>query len=339
MTGNGGRPTTGAWRDAPILVVALGGNAITRPDDEPSVGAQFSRTRATAELLVPIIASGRYRLVITHGNGPQVGNILLRSDVAEEAGVLPRLPIDSAVADTQGAMGYMIQQCISNALWESGIRIPAVTVVTQVIVDEDDPAFSNPTKPVGRFYPEDEAEQVKRVHGWTMKEDSQGRGSRRVVPSPIPQEIVEQDIISELLDQGVIVIACGGGGIPVVTAEGGSLQGTEAVIDKDLASALLANNVGAKTFAIATEVENVFIDYGSSSQRALESVGVDELSTYLSDGQFPSGSMGPKVQAVIGYLERGGERAIITSPDALERALDGLAGTQITSARPAAASR
>jgi carbamate kinase len=336
MTASGGRLDKTAWRDAPILVTALGGNAITRAGDEPSVGAQFKRTRATAELLVPIVASGKHRLVITHGNGPQVGNILLRSDVAEEAGVLPRLPIDSAVADTQGAMGYMIQQCLSNALWESGIRVPVVTVVTQVIVDEDDAAFSDPTKPVGRYYTDDDAAKARREHGWVMKEDPQGRGWRRVVPSPRPREIVEQDVISELLDEGVIVIACGGGGIPVVAGTGGSLAGIDAVIDKDLASSLLANNVGAQTFAIATEVENAFINYGKADEEALTSLDSDRLAAYAERGHFAPGSMGPKVEAVIGFVERGGDRAIITSPHALERALTGAAGTHVVPARSAA---
>jgi carbamate kinase len=318
-----------ARSQTPVLVAALGGNAITRPGDEPSVGAQFERTRATADLLVPIIASGRHRLVITHGNGPQVGNILLRSDVTAEAGVLPRLPIDSAVADTQGAMGYMIQQCLANALWESGIRIPVVTLVTQVIVDEDDPDFRDPSKPIGRFYPEAEARKLGAEHGWTMKEDRHGKGWRRVVPSPKPKEIVEQDIVRELLDDGVIVIACGGGGVPVVSGEGGSLQGTEAVIDKDLASGLLANHVGAAVFAIVTEVDNVCIDYGTPDESPLTEVDVPALKAYAEQGQFPPGSMGPKVEAVIGYLERGGRRAIVTSPRELESALEGAAGTHV----------
>jgi carbamate kinase len=332
MARNRGTHNKSAWRDTQILVVALGGNAITRTGDEPSVGAQFKRTRETAELLVPIVASGTYRLVVTHGNGPQVGNILLRSDIAEEAGALPRLPIDSAVADTQGAMGYMIQQCLANALWESGIRIPVVTIVTQVIVDEDDPAFADPSKPVGRYYPDDAAERARRDHGWVMKRDPQGRGWRRVVPSPAPREIVEQDAISELLDEGVIVIACGGGGIPVIAGSGGSLQGVDAVIDKDLASSLLANNVGADTFAIATEVDNVYVNYGKPEQIALTTVDVDELAAYSEQGHFAPGSMRPKVDAVIGYLERGGQRAIVTSPESLEEALRGRLGTQVARA-------
>jgi carbamate kinase len=329
MTGDGAPRSAGAWSDAPILVVALGGNAITRPTDEPSVDAQFSRTRETAELLVPIIEKGEHRLVITHGNGPQVGNILLRSDIAEEAGVLPRLPLDSAVADTQGAMGYMIQQCLSNALWESGIRIPVVTVVTQVIVDEEDPAFRDPAKPIGRYYRDDQVDRLQRDHGWTMKPDPGGRGWRRVVPSPAPREIVEEDVVSELLGEGVIVIACGGGGIPVVTAEGGALKGTEAVIDKDLASALLANHIGANTFAIATEVEYVYVEFGTPRQRQLDEVDVDTLLALRDAGHFPAGSMGPKVQAVVDFVTRGGDGAIITSPEALELALKGGTGTHV----------
>jgi carbamate kinase len=317
--------------------VALGGNAISRSDDEPSVAAQFDRTRATAELLVPIIASGDHRLVITHGNGPQVGNILLRSDIAEEAGVLPRLPIDSAVADTQGAMGYMIQQCLSNALWESGIRLPVATIVTQVIVDEDDPAFADPTKPIGRYYTDEDADRLRAEHGWAMKQDSQGRGWRRVVPSPQPREIVEEDVIAELLAEGVIVIACGGGGVPVVAGEGGSLKGIDAVIDKDLASSLLANHLGAETFAIVTEVERVYLDYGTDNERALHEIDADTLRRYHAAGHFAPGSMGPKVEATIGFVERGGKRAIITTPGSLPASLQGETGTVITLARPLSA--
>jgi carbamate kinase len=329
MKGDRVQPAENVWSAAPALVVALGGNAISRADDEPSVAAQFRRTRATAELLVPIIESGRFRLVLTHGNGPQVGNILLRADLATEAGVLPPLPIDAAVADTQGAMGYMIQQCLSNALWESGIRIPVVTVVTQVIVDEDDPDFADPSKPIGRFYDHDQAESLQAEYDWTMKQDKSSGKWRRVVPSPRPKEIVEQDIVRELLDEGVIVIACGGGGVPVVAGEGGSLKGVDAVVDKDLASALLAESVGAEVFAIVTEVDRVFIDFGTPTSIGLDEVDVASLRRYQADGQFPAGSMGPKIEAVIQYVERGDGRAIITSPESLERGLDGKAGTQV----------
>jgi carbamate kinase len=337
MKGDGPKASRGAWSGAPVLVVALGGNAISRADDEPSVAAQFERTRATAELLVPIIESGGFRLVITHGNGPQVGNILLRADLATEAGVLPPLPIDAAVADTQGAMGYMIQQCLSNALWESGIRIPVVTVVTQVIVDEDDPDFTDPSKPIGRFYDKDQARALESEYGWTMKSDKSSGKWRRVVPSPEPREIVEQDVVRELLDEGVIVIACGGGGVPVVAGEGGSLQGVDAVIDKDLASSLLAGAVDAAVFAIVTEVDRVFINFGDPNAVGLDEVDVASLRSYQAEGQFPPGSMGPKVEAVIQYIERGGKRAIITAPESLERALAGRAGTQILNGLPAEA--
>lgn len=316
----------GVWAGKPILVIALGGNAITRPEDGPSVESQFERTRETVETLLPIVASGAYRIVLTHGNGPQVGSILLRSDVAAEAGLLPRLPIDSAVADTQGAMGYMIQQCFSNALWESGIRLPVVTIVTQVLVDDEDPAFQNPTKPIGRFYPPEEVEKLEQ-HGWVMTE--QKGGWRRVVPSPIPSEIIEEDVIRELLDAGVIVIACGGGGVPVVAAEGGSLRGVEAVIDKDLATSLLATHIGAQTLAILTAVDNVALNYGTGEEAALDEVDVDDLRLFASEGQFPAGSMGPKIDAVVGFVERGGPQAIITSAEKLAEALEGKAGTHI----------
>jgi carbamate kinase len=318
--------SAGVWSDKPILVVALGGNAITRPGDEPSVGAQFRRTRETVDYLLPIIESGIYRLVITHGNGPQIGNILLRSDLATEAGELPPLPIDSAVADSQGAMGYMIQQCLSNALWESGIRLPVATIVTQVLVDEEDPAFQKPTKPIGRTYPSEQLGGLMR-HGWVMAQ--QKGGWRRVVASPVPTEIVEEDIIEAVLGQGVIVIACGGGGVPVIASEGGSLRGVEAVIDKDLATALLATNIGAHTLAILTGVDNVALNYGASEQLALEEVDVEDLRRYAAQGQFPAGSMGPKIDAVIGFVERGGQRAIITSEKLLADALEGRAGTQV----------
>jgi len=308
--------------------VALGGNAITRSGDELSVGAQFRRTRETVDCLLEIIESGTYRLVLTHGNGPQIGNILLRSDLATEAGELPPLPIDAAVADTQGAMGYMIQQCLSNALWESGIRLPVATIVTQVLVDEEDPAFQNPTKPIGRFYRSEQVEGLKR-HGWVMTE--QDGGWRRVVASPVPTEIIEEDVIEALLGEGVIVIACGGGGVPVIAAEGGSLRGVEAVIDKDLATALLATNIGAHTLAILTGVDNVALNYGASEQSALNEVDVEDLRRYAAEGQFPVGSMGPKIDAVVGFVERGGPRAIITSAERLADALESRAGTLVVS--------
>lgn len=325
---------SGAWTGVPVLVVALGGNAITRPGDEPSVQAQFRRTRETVEHLVPIVASGRWRVVVTHGNGPQVGNILLRSDLAAEAGELPPLPVDSAVADTQGAMGYMVQQCLSNALWESGVRLPVVTVVTQVVVDDDDPAFAEPSKPIGRFYSDDEVAGLER-HGWALRRDPGGRGWRRVVASPRPREIVEEDVVRELIAAGVVVIACGGGGIPVAPGPGGTLVGVEAVVDKDSASALLANHVGADTFAILTDVDRVEVDHGKPTAAPLDAVDAATLRALLDAGQFPPGSMGPKVEAMLDFVARGGRRAIVTDDAHLQDALEGRAGTTLEAA-PAA---
>ncbi len=319
----------------PILVIALGGNAITRADDDRSVEAQFGRTCATVELLLPVIASRRWRVVITHGNGPQVGSVLLRSDLAAEAGALPRLPIDVAVSDTQGGMGYMIQQVLGNAMWEAGLHQPVATVITQVIVDEHDPDFGDPSKPVGRFYPEGSLGDLEQ-HGWAMKPDGEGRGWRRVVPSPEPREIVELPVVAELLGAGVTVIACGGGGIPVVAGASGSLEGVEAVIDKDLASALLATGLKADTLAILTEVEHVYTGYATEDQTALDELDVDTLWALAAEGHFSPGSMGPKVEAVGRFVEAGGTRSIITDPEHLEVALEGRAGTRVVAAPTAA---
>jgi carbamate kinase len=313
--------------DPPLMVVALGGNAISRAGDEPSVGAQFARTRATVDHLLAVIAAGDRRMVLTHGNGPQVGNILLRSDLAAEAGELPPLPVDSAVADTQGAMGYMIQQCLANALWESGIDIPVATVVTQVIVDEGDPAFSAPAKPIGRFYDDREVGALER-HGWTLSRDAQGRGWRRVIASPAPREIVEVPVIRELVDAGVLVVACGGGGVPVIAGPSGALHGTEAVIDKDLASSLLARSLGATTLAILTDVEHAFLDYGAPTQRAIGEIEARDLAAVAEAGHFAAGSMGPKIAAALSFVEEG-RRAIITSPECIAQALAGHTGTHV----------
>jgi carbamate kinase len=234
-------------------------------------------------------------------------------------------------------MGYMIGQCLANELWESGLQAPVATIVTQVIVDEDDPAFLDPSKPVGRFYPGAEVDDLRR-HGWTLKEDPQGRGFRRVVPSPAPLEIVEEPVIRALLDSGVIVIACGGGGVPVRADEAGALTGVEAVIDKDLASSLLATQVRASALAILTDVDRVYLDYGAPDERALDEVDAATLKRLHEQGHFPSGSMGPKVEAVVGFVERGGKRAIITSPERLADALEGRAGTHVTAHAEAAVS-
>lgn len=324
-----------------MLVVALGGNAISREGDEPSVAAQYVRTRETARLLAPLLTSGDWRAVITHGNGPQVGNILLRSDLAAEARELPRLPVDAAVADTQGAMGYMIQQCLWNGLRAVGADLRTATVVTRVVVDADDPAFENPTKPIGRHYPADQADEVASLHGWQMEEDAAGRGFRRVIASPRPHAIIEVDVVRHLLDRDVVVIACGGGGVPVVREPSGDLTGVDAVVDKDLASSLLARELGASAFAIVTDVEHVYADFGTPQARALEEVDAAELRAMVDAGSFPAGSMGPKVEAVLAFLERNpAGNAVITSPERLVDALAGRGGTRVRTARsvPAAPS-
>jgi carbamate kinase len=242
--------------------------------------------------------------------------------------------VDSAVADTQGAMGYMIQQCLANALWESGIDTPVATVVTQVIVDEGDPAFTHPSKPIGRFYEDADVEALER-HGWTLSRDPQGRGWRRVIASPAPREIVEVPAIRELVDAGVLVVACGGGGVPVIAGASGALEGVEAVIDKDLASALLARSLEATTLVILTDVERAFLDYGAPTQRPLGVVDAQELAGLAEAGHFPAGSMGPKIAAALSFVGEA-KRAIITSPECISEALAGRTGTHVVaSSRPA----
>jgi carbamate kinase len=310
-------------RERPV-VVALGGNAISPPGSRSPIPAQYERTMETAHQLVHLTERPT---VVTHGNGPQVGNVLLRSDLA--AHLLPRLPLDTCVADTQGGMGFMLQQCLDNAFCQAGVRRQTVTVVTRAVVDFDDPAFGQPSKPIGNFYEEAEARRRMAADGWVMKEDA-GRGWRRVVPSPEPKEIVEERAIRALLEGGAIVIAAGGGGVPVVRQADGSLVGVEAVIDKDLASALLAANLGAEVLLILTGVEHVALDFGRPTQRHLHEVRASELAGHADAGQFAPGSMLPKVQAALRFLERGGGRAVITTPELSEKALAGETGTQVT---------
>ena len=319
------------------ILVALGGNAISRSGEEGTIVQQFGHTRETMEEIARGVA-GRYRrLLITHGNGPQIGSIILRSELA--APEIYPLPLDTCVSDSEGGMGYMIQQIMQNVLrkWhdEPGAKTEwrlrdkcVVCVLTQVRVDPQDPMWSNPTKFIGRFYTMAEADKLKDERKWQMREDS-GRGWRRVVPSPDPAEIIEIDAIRALLESGVIVIAAGGGGIPVVRDPDGDIHGVEAVIDKDLASALLARTLGIGTFAILTGVEQVAIDYGKPSQQFLKRLTAAEARRYLSEGQFPAGSMGPKIQAALNYLQDGGGRVIITSPESFSAALEGNAGTEI----------
>jgi carbamate kinase len=265
-------------------------------------------------------------VVVTHGNGPQVGFIMRRSELARHE--LHPVPLDSCDADTQGAIGYMIQQSLENEFLRRGLKRSAVALVTQVEVDADSPAFTHPSKPIGAFMDEATARARAAQEGWTVREDA-GRGWRRVVPSPEPKAIVELAAIKALVDAGFVVTAVGGGGIPVVRDGEGLLRGVEAVIDKDYASSLLATDLDADQFVISTSVERVFLDFRKPGERAIDRMTLAEARRHLADGQFGEGSMAPKIAAAIRYLERGGKRAVITSPEQLERAVDGLAGTSI----------
>ncbi len=312
-----------------VAVVAIGGNSLVRNDDS-SVGAARAALAETAGHLVSMAAAG-WALALTHGNGPQVGFGLLRSDAA--AGVAPRLPLDVLGAETQGSIGYLIQQALAGALTARGISRHVATIVTQVVVDEHDPAFGQPAKPIGPFYPRGEAEGHMREQRWAMVEDA-GRGWRRVVPSPEPCTFVEAPVIRALLDQDVVVVAAGGGGIPVVRRETG-YAGIEAVVDKDLASAVLAHDLGASLLLMSTPVERVALHYGTPAERAIETMSARDAVRYLDEGHFPPGSMGPKIQAAIRFLEDGGETVIITAPWAIGEALAGKGGTRIIARRQA----
>ena len=310
---------------SPLAVIAIGGNSLILDSKKITVADQYQAASETAHHIAALVAAG-YRVVITHGNGPQVGFILLRSDLARN--VLHQVPLDSCVADTQGALGYQIGQTLANELKRQGIQKPIATVVTQVLVDNRDPAFANPTKPIGSFYTEEEAQKHKAESGWTLKEDA-GRGWRRVVASPKPLRIVEENTVRLLLEQDVVVIAVGGGGIPVRENEKGELEGCAAVIDKDLASCLLAKNLKADLFIISTGVDKVAVDYKKPTQRELDKLTVAEAKKYLAEGQFPAGSMGPKIEAAIDFLEHGGKEVIITQPFLLEDAIAGRNGTHL----------
>lgn len=308
-----------------IVVVALGGNAITREFEEGNITEQFENTRLSLRSVIRLIQDG-YRVVVTHGNGPQVGNALIR--VEETRHIVPPLPLGVIVADLEGGMGYMIEQCLQNKLHDAGLQKDVTTVLTQVIVDPDDPSIQNPTKFVGPFFKQEQVADLEIQRGWTMKEDK-GRGFRRVVASPIPKGIVEKKIITTLLRENIVVIAAGGGGIPVYYDKRGWLEGIDAVIDKDLASAVLGNEIGAARLIILTGVDKVAIGYKTENQRDLDNLKVTEAQKYLDAGEFPKGSMGPKIQAAINFLENGGNEVLITSIEKVSDALDGKSGTLI----------
>ncbi len=288
-----------------------------------TAGEQLENVRKACRHLVGIIQQG-HSVVITHGNGPQVGDILLKDEMAKDT--LPPMPLDVCGAESQGMIGYMIQQSLRNELRRVGLNTQVTTVLTETVVDANDPAFSRPTKPVGPFYSASEAAALKEKRGWYLVNDS-GRGYRRAVPSPDPESIVQGEMIRELVDLGAIVVAAGGGGIPV-TAEGES-RGVEAVIDKDLGAAVLAKVVKADVLMILTDVEKVYLDYGKPSQRPVERLTLKECGELLRQGQFPPGSMGPKIESAVRFLEGGGDSVIITSLEMAEAALAGRAGTRI----------
>lgn len=313
-----------------VLVIAFGGNAIHPSGQRGTLEEQRENVRRMSAELGRLVLAG-HRVVATHGNGPQVGELMLRSDMT--AGTIPPVTMDVAGAMTQGQIGYLLQQEIGNFLTGQGKQAQVCSLVTQVEVDADDPAFGAPSKPIGRFYGKEEAERLERESGWHMVEDA-GRGYRRVVPSPMPHTIVEWPAIRALLESGQIVIAAGGGGVPVVRNARGGYEGVEAVIDKDRSAQKLATLVGANVLVLLTEVESVAVDFGTPEQRPLHEVTLDEIRRHHAEGQFPKGSMGPKIEAAISFLEAGGDRVIITSARYLEEAVAGRAGTRITVSAP-----
>lgn len=310
----------------PVAVIAVGGNSLILDDKHKTIADQYAATVETSKHIAGMIQAG-WNVVLTHGNGPQVGFILRRSELALHE--LHPVPLDYCGADTQGAIGYMFQRALHNEFRAREIHKQAATLVTQVLVDKHDPAFQNPTKPIGSFMNAELAARKRAEEGWQMVEDA-GRGWRRVVPSPLPEAIVERDAIEALIQGGFVVICSGGGGIPVYKDADGNLVGLEAVIDKDFAGALLASSIHADLFLISTAVERVAINFNKPNQEWLERMDVGQAKEYLAQGHFLKGSMAPKIQAAISFLERGGKQALITNPENLERALNGETGTRIT---------
>lgn len=308
-----------------LYVVAIGGNSLIKDSKHKSIPDQYRNTDETSSYLADLIAAGM-NVVVTHGNGPQVGFILMRSELSK--GNIHEVPLDVCGADTQGAIGYHLQQTMGNQLLKRGIRRSICTVVTQVKVNREDPSFQTPTKPIGPFLTQEEALRCRDEKGWSVMEDA-GRGWRRVVASPRPTEIVEIEVIRQLVSEGHIVVAVGGGGIPVIEEEDGTLLGVAAVIDKDLASALLANDLDADGLVISTGIDKVCLNFGKPDQMKLDELTVADARKYLAEGQFKPGSMKPKIEAAIEFLERGGKTVVICSPDSIAEAVRGDAGTRI----------
>jgi len=308
-------------------VIAIGGNSLIKDKQHQTVEDQYQAVKETCFHIADMIEAG-WDVAIGHGNGPQVGYILRRSEIAAKAVGLHEVPLDACGADTQGALGYALQQNLCNEFRRRKIRKSVATVVTQVRVDRDDPAFANPSKPIGSFMDEAAAHDRIARDGWSMVEDA-GRGWRRVVASPRPKEIVELDAVKTLLNAGIITITVGGGGVPVARNEDGDLRGVAAVIDKDFASSLLAQSIGAELFLISTAVEQVYLNFHRPNQRAIAEMSVSEAKRYLAEGHFAKGSMEPKIRAVVQYLEAGGKLAIITDPEHITAALRGETGTRV----------
>jgi len=306
-------------------VIALGGNAIMQKGEEGDIHQQFTNTRKTLTGIMELIKRD-YRLVITHGNGPQVGNLFLMVEATRD--LVTELPLGVCVADTQGQMGYMIQQSLQNRLIREGYNYQVMTLVTQVVVDKNDPAFKHPTKPIGPFYSKEEGKKIERERGWKVVEDS-GRGYRLVVPSPTPLRVVETEVIQMLLEDDVIVIAAGGGGIPVVIEPDNTYKEADVVVDKDLASSILARDILADLLVILTGVDKVAIHFNTPEEKTFDELHIDEAMAYFHQGHFPAGSMGPKIRAAVDFLENGGEQVIITSIPKVGEALEGKNGTKI----------
>ena len=312
-----------------VAVVAIGGNSLIKDEKHKSVEDQYQASKETTYHIADMIEAG-WDVAIGHGNGPQVGFILRRSEIAAKTEGMHEVPLDVCGADTQGAIGYALQQTLQNELFKRGIKKPVATVVTQVLVDKNDPAFKKPSKPIGSFMDAAEAKRREKDLGWSVVEDA-GRGWRRVVASPIPQEVVELESVETLIKAGTVVVTVGGGGIPVIDAGEGQYQGIAAVIDKDYASSLLARLIKADLFLISTAVEKVAINFGKPDQKWIDRMTLAEAKQYLAEGtHFAKGSMAPKIQAILWYLEAGGKQAIITNPENIGRALKGETGTLIT---------
>jgi carbamate kinase len=312
---NGGRP---------LVLVAMGGHAFMQEGESGTIEEHERNAERIAELLMTLIERD-YQLVITHGNGPQVGNLLIQQE--RSRGTVPAMPLDVLVAMTEGSLGYILQQGLLNQLRRREIKRYVVTVVTQVVVDQADAAFQRPSKPIGPFLCREEAERRRDEWGWQIDQDAAGRGWRRLVASPKPLKVIQWRMIRDAARAGHLVVACGGGGIPIHVKENDSYSGIEAVVDKDLTSSVLGINIGAEMLIVLTSVPQVYVNLGKVGERALSAVTLQEIEQLRAEGHFPAGSMGPKIDAVIHFLEHGGKRALITDPENLPRALEGRAGT------------